>query len=319
MQIEEWEGASAFWSGIKGANNWVASLGGEAKKIAKAVARGLKVLNPSKFLAGVTDFIGKGAKALKKGYSFLREWFEEDPWKATAGIVGGGLAIGALVLSGGAIVGTLGAGVAALGKAGLAIKAAVAGGFVVGALPTIKELGGAMVKASVFLYDFDWNISDQTIRDLQKSYWESFVQQSGQLLGEATGSIVCSAHPGIGSVKVDYDLIAHVWQLLDKDARVRALGALTSLAEFTRDMALYLTFLETFKNARDWIQANIRTGIGRIDKAIEAWGEESSGSWVFAEKIEEIREKVDQTTLGKFGLNFLDGLLSSCFDFSPIG
>ena len=65
MKIEEHEGAVAVWTGVKGATNWLASLGGSLKKLAAALGSGLKALNPSKFLGGVADYVGG---ALKKGF-----------------------------------------------------------------------------------------------------------------------------------------------------------------------------------------------------------------------------------------------------------
>lgn len=327
MKIEEWEGASAVWAGVEKSSKWLGGLVENSHPVMKALAGKLKTFNPEKMLGGIErfsqDLWGKGKKAFnagKKGYKFLRGWFEDDPIGATAGIVAGGLAIPAIVSVGTVVGGLAAGGMAALGKAAAAYKGAVAAGGIMGAIPTIKSLGGFLVEKKETILNFNWQISDEDIKQRQEEYLEQFIKESGPFLGDALSTLACSAQAGLSSVQIDYGLLTKVHMFLDDESIKKSKQALKQLSMFTKHTGLYLTFLHGFKNVRDWIQVLPSTGIGNIDEAIQAWGKDGTESWTFAEKIEEVKEVViNSGTLAGMSLDYLDRLLAGCHDFSLTG
>ncbi|NER36617.1 MAG: hypothetical protein F6J93_21970 [Oscillatoria sp. SIO1A7] len=326
MKIEEWEGASAVWAGVEKSSKWLGGLVESSHPVLKAITGRLKTFNPFGMLNGIEGFAqdlwGKTGKALnagKKGYKFLRGWFEDDPIGASAGIIAGGLAVPAIVSVGSSVGGLVAGGMAALGKAATAYKGAIAAGGVLGAIPTIKSLGGFLVEKKEVILNFDWNISDEDIKQRQEEYLKQFVEKSGGILGDALTSLVCSAHAGMSSVEIDYALLTKVHMFLDDESIKESKQALKDLSMFTKHTGLYLTFLHAFSNVRDWIQS-VPTGIEKLDEAIESWGKDGSESWTFAEKIEEIKKVViDSKTLAGLSLDYLDSLLAGCHDFSLTG
>ena len=301
----------------KATTAWLGTMGGPIAGLANQLGtQTIKLLNSSGFLEGVKEWTADSI-------GFFADWFKDDPIPATAGaaavVLGGGLVIG----GGGVILGAIGGAFTAIGGAALSAKAAISG--LVGSAAAVGIVGlftdnfDKITEAADAVFNFDWNISDADIKAIQQDYFNQFVEQSGRSLGEATGAIVCSAHPGLGAVEVDYELLAISLELLDDQAKDKVFNSLTELAMFTKRMALYLTFLEVYKNTRQWIKANVKTGIASLDDAIKAWGDPASESWSFATSIEEKKEEINATTLGKFSVAFLEGALDSCFDFTLTG
>lgn len=312
MEILDHECASAVWLGIQGAAEWAVSKAGEAISWVRS-----KLLDAKGLLSAAKAGLDKIGNALKNGWEFLKGWFKEDPIAATAGVAAGVLTVGVVVVAGGAIIGGISGGIASLtAAAGTAASAAIAAGKVAAVALTaagaIKSIGGFIVRGASQVYNFDWNITDADIRKQQESAMEGIIVSAGGAVGQALGGLICGATPGLATIQIDTKYMAKLWAIINEDTKEEILEAFTGLIQLTKQAAKKMAFLETYKNVRKWVKANIKTGIPTIDKAIAAWGNEGSKSWSFSSTIEEWTESFDNKVLGQAIANGVEEFMDSC-------
>ena len=258
--------------------------------------------------------------------SFLKGWFKDDPIGATAGgaLV---LIVGGIIVTKGAIIGAIGGGglaaIAQIGAAGSAIGTAVkvAASFafknkIISFIGT--TLFGGIVSNSAsylsnvqFVYNFDWNISVESIRASQQAAMMRVVNQLGETAGMALGGLVCSALPGMAQVEINPEIFARTWYLIRDDVKEEILDSYAELILATKNAAKFMAFLETFKNTRDFIRNNVRTGFKGIDDNISKWGLEGK-PWILSEKVEEAIESIPNDKVREFTENVLDGFIETC-------
>lgn len=329
MNIKNNEGMSAVLLGIQGAGKWLSNFSKKASEWIKSKLLGIK-----SFLAGIGDFLKDLKKDVKKKsksnpkkvLEFLKGWFNDDPVGATAGglLV---LVVGGIIVTKGAIIGAIGSGglavvakIGALGSAvGTAIKAATTFAFknkIIGFIGT--ALFGGIVQNSAkylsnvaFVYNFDWNVSVESIRKAQEQAAMRVMMQLGETAGMALGGIVCSAMPGMANVEIDAKVIAKTWYLINDDVKEEIIDSYADLVLATKRAASFMAFLETFKNTRDFIRNNIKTGISSIDKNIAGWGV-SGEPWILSEKFEETIESIPNEKVREFTENVIEGFIETC-------
>ena len=320
MNIKNNEGMSAVLMGISGAASWLNKFSKKASQWIKAKLLGIK-----SFLTGIGDFLkdlGKNSKGKpKKLLELLKGWFKDDPVGATAGgaLV---LIVGGIILTKGAIIGAIGSGglaaiakVGSIGSAiGTAVKAATTFAFKNKIISFVgTALFGGIVSNSVqylsnvgFIYNFDWNVSVESIREAQKQAMFRVVNQLGETAGMALGGLVCSALPGM----------AKTWYLINDDVKEEILDSYADLVMAAKNAARFMAFLETFKNTRDFIRNNVKTGIASIDKNIAGWGV-SGEPWILSEKFEEAIESIPNEKVREFTENVLEGFIETCGMIHP--
>lgn len=326
MNIKNNEGMSAVLLGISGASQWLSKFSKKALQWIKSKLLGIK-----SFLAGIKDMAKKAKEGGRKVIDFFKGWFQDDPIGATAGgaLV---LIVGGIILFKGAAIGAIGAGgLAAIAKVG-SIGGAIAGAAKVAATFFFKNkfisfigtaLFGAIVSNSAqylsnvaFIYNFDWNISVESIRASQQAAMFRVVNQLGETAGMALGGIVCSALPGMANVEVDAKIIAKTWYLINDDVKEEILDSYTDLILAAKNAASFMAFLEVFKNTRDFVRNNVKTGIASIDNKIASWGV-SGEPWILSEKFEETIESIPNDKVREFTENLLDGFIETCGMIHP--
>lgn len=326
MEIKNNEGMSAVLLGINGASQWLSKFSTKASKWIKAKLLGIK-----SFLAGIKSFLSDTKNKTKKLLNFFKQWFKDDPIGATAGgaLV---LVVGAIVVTKGAVIGAIGSGgLAAIAKVG-AIGSSVAAAAKTAAAFFFKNkffafigsaLFGGIISNSAqylsnvaFIYNFDWNISAESIRKAQEAAMFRVINQLGETAGMALGGLVCSALPGVANVEIDAAIMAKTWYLMNADVKEEILDSYADLIMATKNAARFMAFLETFKNTRDFIRNNIKTGIASIDSNISQWGV-SGEPWILSEKFEEAIESIPNEKVREFTENVLDGFIETCGMIHP--
>jgi hypothetical protein len=326
MNIKNNEGMSAVLLGISGATQWASKFSKKAVQWVKSKLLGIK-----SFLSGIKNFLGDAKNKGKKLLNFFKNWFDDDPVGATAG--------GALVLIVGGIVLLKGAAIGAIGSGGLAAIAKLGsiGGAVAAAAKTATAFafknkiisfigttifGGIIANSASFLtnvqfvYNFDWNISVESIRASQQAAMMRVVNQLGETAGMALGGLVCSALPGMAQVEVNPQIFARTWYLVNDDVKEEILDSYADLILAAKNAAKFMAFLETFKNTRDFIRNNVRTGFKGIDDKISKWGLEGK-PWILSEKFEEAIESIPNDKVREFTENVLDGFIETCGMIHP--
>ena len=326
MNIKNNEGMSAVLLGISGATQWVSKFSKKAVQWVKSKLLGIK-----SFLSGIKNFLGDAKNKGKKLLNFFKNWFDDDPIGATAGgaLV---LIVGGIVLLKGAAIGAIGSGglaaIAKLGSIGGAVaataKTAIAFAFKNKIISFIGTtiFGGIIANSASFLtnvqfiYNFDWNISVESIRASQQAAMMRVVNQLGETAGMALGGLVCSALPGMAQVEVNPQIFARTWYLVNDDVKEEILDSYADLILAAKNAAKFMAFLETFKNTRDFIRNNVRTGFKGIDDKISKWGLEGK-PWILSEKFEEAVESIPNNKVREFTENVLGGFIETCGMIHP--
>jgi len=302
VNIKDDETTSAYYAG-KANRGWVNRVSAAASELLN-----MAVFHFNRFRNAIGQVWEN--RNLLLDVDFIMDWIVDDPLGAGAAGALVGVVAGVAIKVGGAIAG-LATGALAGAKA---VWAAVTGSTVakVALGASIPNLWAVFVSTSQTIYHFDWNQSDQQIRQQQQAMFLSISAAAGESLGQALGAVTCGAHPGIGTVEVNVELMAELWEVLNEDARDEVADAFTGLLHITFQAGWKLAFLEVFKNARTWIKKNVRTGIGNFDKALEAWGEEGSRPWSFALAVEEAIEQIDDPNVQVFTEEFIESYFESC-------
>jgi hypothetical protein len=301
------------------------------------------------------QWVGQGAKNLWGDItSNFSNWVNETfPWfsgmvskltnvaaesMATLGWLGGqavkcGLVIGGVAL--GVIVGPKILGIGALLAGGAAWLGASGVASLVGGAVIAVSAGlilRSLVKASGFIYNFNWNISDDQINQQQKAAMLNFYTVVGGALGESLAGLVC----GAGSIKFVQSLrvapaaLAKVQMLMEfsggpdgfeKSGEFiqESVEALFPIVQQGTRTMLRIGFLEAYQNVRRLIKAAAKLpGIAQIlpnqwDKAIESWG--SGEAWTFKKKVEDAIEALPEG-VEQFTEEFYEEFLERCREVS---
>lgn len=273
--------------------SWFSAIG---SSIGPILSRGL--LNAKNLLKNMIGGAKELFGAIARGdWKIFENWLKEDPIAVTAGAV-------AVILTGGVIVGAVGAGVAA-------IAAAIGGTGVIGGV-TLAGIMPQLVNAAVggvqTIYNFDFNKSDDA---LLKELQQGFVNFSG-IAGESLGRSLAGFIVGkdkTPKLTVNMRATSTMFMVLEDENEVaeEILEELSTIGWAVFRLARQALFTAGYINFRKWAKANIKSGIPWVDKAIASWGAEGGKSWILSEKVNTFVEAVENenAALG----NFLEGLI----------
>lgn len=301
--IKDNEIASAVYDGI--ANNaWL-----------KTFVSGI-LANPwvQKIRKGIRDIVEGVQILLKDPIGFFKQWFEDDPGAATAAAGAVGLSFGVLIILGGTAAGFLG------GLAGLkVVKLAIVGGL------GLISLGGVLrhiVRGVQFIWNFDFNITDEKIAKQQEAALNGLYTLAGDALGNLLGTVVCgsSVAAGVGIVRFDIKAAVNVIRVMaaDEDIRDEITSRFDTLISGSLRVASKIAFLEIYKNVRKWIKASAKNPLiksvlpGSWEKVIAAWGAPGSEPFIISEKIEEAIENIKDEKIRNFTEAFYEAFTDAC-------
>ncbi len=306
MIILDHQTTSAVYAGIKGSAEWVLKVSQGAADWIKA-----KLLYAKGLLNSIQSGLAKVGDTIKGALKFLKGWFDDDPIGATAGVAAGALALAATVFVGGSLVGAIGGGglLALLKATPLLVGGAVAN-FALG--NPIKKAAQFIVRGVAGLYNFNWQQSDKEIWEEQQAAIRNFFVNSGGLLGQAMGAMICGVNAGFAQVEIKVKTLARVWTILDDNQKDQLLDAWTGLLQSAKMVAQRLAVTELYKNVRRWVRENIRTGYKPWDSAIANWGKEGNKAWSIQSAIEEYTESLPDKTLGATIQELADNFAESC-------
>ncbi|NJK27284.1 MAG: hypothetical protein HC925_00020 [Coleofasciculaceae cyanobacterium SM2_3_26] len=252
LNIGDKNTASAFYAGfaegpiVAAANEWMEGILDKLWVSATKIMEGLRRLKD--------QFWGLA----QQGWNFLTGWFKEDPAGATAGVVAGILTLGVVIVVGGAIIGALAGGLKALAAvAALVVPLALT----IGA-PILRRIINWLVGGVLSLYSFNWNLSDEEIRQQQEGNLLALSAIAGESAGQMLGSLVCGYLPGLALFKFNPVKFAKLKELLtgteDSELFDQIRDAAQSLFLSTTQIAARMLMVEAYKNVRAWIKGAAR-------------------------------------------------------------
>lgn len=242
--------------------------------------------------AGAKEMFGAIARG---NWKIFEDWLKEDPIAVTAGAA-------AVILIGGAVVGAVGAGVAA-------IASAVGGAGILGGITlagVMPQLVNAAVTGVQTIYNFDFNKSDEALlKELQQGF-VNFAGIAGESLGRSLAGFIIGKDK-TPKLTVNMRATSTMFMVLEDENEVaeEILEELSTIGWAVFRLARQALFAVGYINFRKWAKANIKSGISWVDKAIASWGEEGGKSWILSDKVNEFVAAVEEqnAALG----NFLEG------------
>lgn len=258
-------------------------------------------------IGGLGALVGAGVGAAKSVVSF-----------GVTVVKGGIKALGGCAK----LVGIAAGGAVALAGGIAAASALSAGGItgIIAGLATTALIGvllRAFVRSTVFLWNFNWNITDKEIKAQQKSSLEQLAGVAGGALGTMLGNLLCGSVAGAAILRFNPSAIAAITEI-NEDVKDEVMGSFRNLLNQTGKTMQTLAFLEIYKNARKFIKDTARKpAISKFlppnwSKAIAAWGEEGSKPFTFAAKVNEAIESIDNKYLQNFVEELWEEFSESC-------
>ncbi|BBD64480.1 hypothetical protein NIES4072_18580 [Nostoc commune NIES-4072] len=150
---------------------------------------------------------------------------------------------------------------------------------------------GWFVAAKQFIWNFNWNATDEELNASVTAQWNAIGGQIGGTLGNAFGYLACGILPGMVISVFNEPLGAVVLAKVGEEALEELMQNLGALFNTALRLGTQILITETYKNVRKLIKSNSNL-IGKLfgknaKKAVEAWGTKSSKPWSFASANEE--------------------------------
>lgn len=201
-------------------------------------------------------------------------------------------------------------------------------GFIVGALGAIGfsfvTLYNWLRGGISFIYNFNWNITDQQIDQQLRQMRLMLVGQMGETAGNFIGFLACGAIPGLIIAKFNKPLGAYVLKEVSEEAFDELMGNLRILlSQTTRTIASHIMY-GAYKNIRRTIKEVFRNPNSKqslvaksifgpnFNNWVQAWGAPNSKPWSFRIAVEEAIESLPDGYIQEFVENFYEGFLEGC-------
>ncbi len=179
-------------------------------------------------------------------------------------------------------------------------------------------LWGQFVSAREFIWNFDWQITDEEIDKQIANSFAAIGSSLGALLGNAFGYLSCGAVPGSLVFVFNKPLGAQILGNVLREGGEEFLGNLAALINALFQKTLEAFILSTFKNVRKFIKSNVQLVEKVLGKKagdmIKAWGREGNKPWSFAQTLDEKIEKIDNKFVRGFVEEFLEESWDGCVE-----
>lgn len=197
------------------------------------------------------------------------------------------------------------------------------GGFLVSAISFLGFSFGALwswvTSTTAFIFNFNWNISDEEITRQINNLWSRSAFYIGGTLGNAAGWLACGILPSMAMMSVNPAL----GRFLLKEVGEEALDELASNIAFTvrglTQIAVTSGAYYLFKHARKaykWGANLFNDLINGADApdVLQGWGETGSEPFTFNQAIEERIEQIPNQYIQNLVEEFYEELIDSCVE-----
>ena len=212
--------------------------------------------------------------------------------------------IGVMGQIGGAIVSGLGSGLNFMRRfAGFSLRAIWAG------------LAGGIS----FLWNFNWNISDQQIEADIRGRLISLAGYWGGVVGQTLGSIVCGAVPGAVVTKFNPAMGAYILKEVGEEAADEIASEIAMAVDYSIRSFGSMLFMRGYQNVRRWFYGENNTVAqallgGNYAEARQRYLEGRQKSWSFAQGFENWIESIPNPITQAFTENLFDEAFDACVE-----
>lgn len=206
------------------------------------------------------------------------------------------------------------------------------GGWIIGKIVSsisfsFTEIWGLIVQGVTFIYNFNWNSTDEQLDQYIKGMQNALVAQFGGTIGNLFGWVACGLAPSAGIFVHNELLGAYLLKQVGEEALDEFLANMSNLIFASARLLIQQTITTLFKNGRRVIKTIDKVinpaswGIPVLDKLlpdftrmIDGWGEEGSKPWSFAIQVENAIESIPILGVQSFIEEFYEEFLDSCVE-----
>ena len=185
---------------------------------------------------------------------------------------------------------------------------------------TLTGLWGLVVSTAPFIWNFDFNMSEEEADKKIEALYTSLAGSLGNTLGNAAGWLACGALPGSIIFAFNEPLGLYVLKQVGDEALEEIASNVAQLIRQTATQGIQVLLTWTYINYRKlWRQPNSEFakmlaagGLKKeyIDRAVE----ERSKPWSFALEFEERIDSIDNKYLRTFAENFFEEAFDACVE-----
>lgn len=183
---------------------------------------------------------------------------------------------------------------------------------------SFSSLWGLFVSTVQFIWNFDWQMSDESIDQQIQARLEALAGQAGATVGSALGRIACGVLPGTAIFVFNQPLGAYIMKNVLADFAEELLENISQLAKLTFQAGVQALLMWSFKNIRKFLKSRSKL-IGKIfgentKRVVDAWGEKGSQPWSFAQAVENKVESISNGIVRNFVEETLEEAWESCVE-----
>ncbi|QSJ20104.1 hypothetical protein JYQ62_16150 [Nostoc sp. UHCC 0702] len=183
---------------------------------------------------------------------------------------------------------------------------------------SFASIWGFLTSTIQYIWNFDWNMTDESIDQQIQSRWNAILGQLGGALGNAFGHLACGVLPGAVIFCFNEPLGAYVLKNATEEFADEFFENVGQLSKAVFQAATQNLILWSFKNIRRLIKSNSAL-VGKLfgDKAkkmVSAWGEKGSQPWSFAIAVENAIESIPNEGVRNFVEEFLEESWEACVE-----
>ena len=183
-----------------------------------------------------------------------------------------------------------------------------------------------LVQTSSFIYNFNWNITEEEITQRFQQSRLIISGLAGGTIGNSLGFLACGVAPSAAILAVNESLGLYLLKEVGEEALDEFVANVSVLVAISFRLTAQNIFFNAYKNVRRAIkkyaadnQGDRKKLIntfynGKIADAVEVWGEPNSKPWSFRLAIEEKIENIQNPIIQEFVEEAYDEFLDACVE-----
>ncbi|MGL6339170.1 MAG: hypothetical protein ACRC80_08525 [Waterburya sp.] len=199
------------------------------------------------------------------------------------------------------------------------------GGFIFGALKkalsfawSFTAIFSYMIQSAIFLYQFDWNASDEEIDKQLQGQFLGWAAQVGGAIGGALGYFACGIAPTAAMAAINPAAASYIIAKNGDEALEEMQGYLVSIIRASFRISAQTAFFQIYKGVRSILKAT--PAVRSLFPGIDKWGDKKGArytlSGVVEKKIESIKNPMQRVFTEAAIEEFFEGCIEGGFAFT---
>ncbi len=183
---------------------------------------------------------------------------------------------------------------------------------------TVSKVFTLIVSTGIYLYNFNWAISDTAIDEQIKNLWVNFGGLLGGTAGNAIGWIACGAVPAATIFAFNEAMGLYALKEVGEEALEEVVNSISVLISASVRSLSQGLLLFSYKNVRKLLRNGGKLAQAVLgtsnEKALQAWDPKQGGYWSFASAVDSFVESIPSPFIENAVENFLDEAFDACIE-----